>query len=160
MIARLRIPDERMPVLIGRDGTTKQLIEESTSTSIAVSDEIAIEGEVDNVLTAENIIRAIGRGFVPEDALELLDENVTLFVIQLPKEKNTLVRLKSRIIGTRGKARRNIERLTKTTIAVYGKTVAAIGTYDNVETARRAIEMLIKGRTHKTVYKFLEDRHA
>ncbi|MBI2971220.1 MAG: RNA-processing protein [Candidatus Aenigmarchaeota archaeon] len=160
MISKLKIPDERLAVLIGKRGGIKKTVENRTNTVIQVGEEVTIEGEATDVMTAENIIRAIGRGFAPLVSMKLRDEDMTLVVIPLPKERNTLVRVKARVIGSRGKARRNIERLSKTDICVYGKTVSIIGTYESVKAARSALEMLIKGSEHKNVYKFLGETHG
>lgn len=155
MMTTLKIPENRIPVLIGRTGEMKRKIEVATHTKISINDEITIKGEVLNRLDAENIIKAIGRGFAPEKAMELLEEDKVLCIIQLPSNSDII---KARIIGTKGKARRNLERLTKTYISVYGKTASIIGSYENVETAKRAIEKFISGSAHKNVYTFLESR--
>ncbi|RLG35306.1 RNA-processing protein, partial [Methanosarcinales archaeon] len=68
----------------------------------------------------------------------------------------TLKRIKGRIIGQKGKTRRVIETLTGVKISVYGKTVSLIGYPEQIKVAREAIEMLIKGTPHSTVYTFLE----
>ncbi|MEM7819566.1 MAG: KH domain-containing protein [Candidatus Aenigmatarchaeota archaeon] len=156
MIKMMRIPEERISVLIGKNGQTKKQIEKMTKTKIIINDEISISGDPINVMCAENIIRAIGRGFSPDIAKNLIDENKDLYIIVLPKNENKLKRIKSRIIGTKGKCRKKIEMFTKTYICVYGKTVSIIGEYDNIEKARKAIEKLINGVSHKNVYKFLE----
>ncbi len=157
MMDIVRVPKERLPVIIGKHGKTKAVIEKLTSTKISVKEDVGIEGEALNVLNATGIIKAIGRGFSPEDAAGLLDENKTLYIISLDEKRNVLIRLKSRLIGTRGKAKRNLECLTGTKISVYGKTVSIIGEYEKVDTARLAIEKLIKGSPHGNVYKFLEE---
>jgi ribosomal RNA assembly protein len=41
---------------------------------------------------------------------------------------------------------------------VQGKTVTLIGTPDHLRNARTAIEMLINGVPHETVYSFLEKK--
>ena len=105
------------------------------------------------MMPAENIIRAIGRGFSPENAMELLDEEKTLYIIHLSDNARSLKRIRSRLIGTGGKARRNIERFTHTKISVYGKTVSIIGSYEDVEKAKGAVEKLISGVSHRSVYK-------
>ncbi len=161
MITTTLIPKQRISILIGKDGGAKKRIEEKTNTKIFINDEIIIEGEPLDVITAENIIKAIGRGFEPAKALELLDEDMVLHIIHLPKNENELRRIKSRIIGTNGRAKRNVERLTDTCISVYGKTVAIIGSYEGAEIAGAALKKLIAGSTHSTVYRFLEShKHA
>jgi ribosomal RNA assembly protein len=156
MIDRLKIPRERISVLIGKYGNIKSVLEKSTKTKINIDEEVTIKGEPLEVMSAREIIKAIGRGFSPEDAMDLLDENKILHIIPLEKKRNILIRVKSRLIGTGGKAKRNIEVLTHTKISVYGKTVSVIGEYDKVEKASKAIEKLISGSPHRNVYKFLE----
>lgn len=157
MIKKIRIPEERIPVLIGKGGRTKYRIQRLTHTKIDVGEETTLEGEAVDVMTAENIIKAIGRGFSPEASELLYKEDSTLDIIQLPKERKELNRIKSRLIGTGGKCRRNIENLTKTRISVFGRTVSVIGPYDNVRFAAEALQRLIKGDTHSFVYRFLEE---
>jgi len=41
-------------------------------------------------------------------------------------------------------------------ISVYGKTVAIIGLISQVSIARRAVESLLMGSMHASVYKWLE----
>ncbi len=158
MIKAVKIPEERVPVLIGKNGTVKRQIEKATKTKITVGEEIEIEGESLDVLAAENIVKAIGRGFSPENAEELLDEEKTIIILDLPKSEHAAKRLRSRLIGTNGKCRRNIERLTGTKISVYGKTVSVIGSYNNVSLAEDAINKIIKGIPHRFVYEFLEGK--
>ena len=43
-------------------------------------------------------------------------------------------------------------------ISVFGKTVAIIGRPDGIERARKAVEMLLEGANHSTVYRFLDSR--
>jgi ribosomal RNA assembly protein len=43
-------------------------------------------------------------------------------------------------------------------IAIYGKTVSLIGELENVMVAREAVEMILKGSRHKSVYSFLENK--
>ncbi len=54
-----------------------------------------------------------------------------------------------------GKTRRLIEELTDANVAVYGHTVSLIGTIDQTQIAREAIQMLVRGSMHSTVYRFL-----
>ena len=46
--------------------------------------------------------------------------------------------------------------MTLTHISVYGKTIGIIGQLEHIPNARKAIEALLAGRKHGTVYKFLE----
>ena len=73
---QLKIPKERIAVLIGKDGEIKNRLEESTKTRINVDSkegEVTVSGaDALNLLTAREMIHAIARGFNPETALLLL----------------------------------------------------------------------------------------
>ena len=161
----LKIPEERVAVLIGKDGVTKKEIEEASKSKLDISKEgdVIITGE-DALLmyTTKDMVRAIARGFNPKVALLLLKTDYTLEIIDMKdiagKSKNTLQRLKGRVIGKGGKSREEIERLTDCRISVYGKTVGIIGEVAQVTIAREAVAMLITGSQHKTVYTFLEKK--
>lgn len=167
----LKIPLERAGVLIGNKGKTKAEIEKSTGTNISVdgkTGEVVIEGSVNSkdpsgILKARDLINAIARGFSPDRAFRLFSDGQILEIIDLKEilgdSRNQLIRIKGRVIGEKGKTRRIIENLTNTYVSVYGHTVAIIGDYEEVRTAKEAIEMLLKGMQHGTVYRFLNRRH-
>lgn len=158
----LRIPSERVPVLIGEDGEELEELESLIKANIEVSDDGVVEIQSDDTmeeLRAYNVVKAIGRGFSPERALRLLEKNSSIQIVDVTDyapTDNAKKRLKGRVIGRDGKARRHIENVTDTEISVYGKTVSIVGKSQNVQIARRAAEMLLEGRSHSTVWNFLE----
>jgi len=161
----LKIPEDRGAVLIGTKGETKRQIEEQSGCDLDVSKEgdVIITGNDGlKLFAAREIVKAIGRGFNPDIALLLTKPDYTLEFIELKdiagKSKNTMLRLKGRIIGKGGKSREEIERLTNTYICVYGKTVGIIGEVAWAALARQAIGMLLDGSMHRTVYRFLEKK--
>ncbi len=164
----LKIPKERVGVLIGPEGKTKKNIEKELSVELQIDSEagdvtvMLTEGSEDPsvLFKAKDVVTAIGRGFSPEHAFRLIrDEEVFLDVIDLRtvfgRSESDIKRVKGRIIGMDGKTRRIIEELTDTNIAVYGHTVSIIGNIEQVDAAREAIQMLVKGSQHSTVYRFL-----
>ncbi len=161
----LRIPLERVGVLIGKKGETKARVEESCAVTIDVdgqSGEVTIRStsvEADP-FRAANVVEAIARGFSPPRALKLLDPEIALDVLDIRdyagKSENNLERIKGRIIGLHGKSRRVIEELTKCDVSVYGKTVAIIGEPTDLRQAKDAIEKLAAGSQHKSVYNMLQ----
>ncbi len=77
----LRIPQERVAVLIGEKGKTKKEIEDQTKIQLNISREgdVIIAGNDALLLfTAREIVRAIARGFNPKTALLLLKTDYTL----------------------------------------------------------------------------------
>lgn len=165
-VQELKVNTDRIGVLIGKGGSTKREIEEKTGTTISVDSRegvVKIEGEsADGVLNAVNVVEAISRGFSPERAFKLLGEDgMMLDIIDLGAIADTpqkLERLRGRIIGRDGRAREQMEEMTGTQISVFGRTVAIIGMFEQVKLARSAIEMLIEGAPHETVFTFLERR--
>jgi ribosomal RNA assembly protein len=113
-------------------------------------------------LRLKEVFRAFGRGFDIEDALNLLDEKYFFDSIEVKdyagKSAKRQIVLKGRVIGKKGKMRKRIEELTNVKIAVYGKTVSIIGKWEDLQIAKRAIEMLLSGASHGSVYRFLEER--
>lgn len=156
----VRIPEERMKIL----RKNKEWIEELESLAeckLRLNEEVCIECEDPlKILRIKEVIKAFGRGFSFEDSFKLLDEDYYLEIINVKdfsgKSKNRMRTLKARVIGSEGKAKKMIERYTNAKIAIYGKTISIIGKYDEVRIAREAIEMLLKGSLHSTVYRFLE----
>jgi len=162
----LRISKSRVAVLIGKEGSVKKGIEEATNTKINVDSkegEVFVSGEdALGLYTTREIIKAIGRGFNPEIAQLLLKQDYVCEVVQLQdysgKSKETMLRLKGRVIGREGKSRKLIEELTESYISVFGKTISMLGLPENVAAARHAVESLLRGSTHSSVYKWLEKR--
>ncbi|MEM3578640.1 MAG: KH domain-containing protein [Candidatus Bathyarchaeia archaeon] len=164
----VRIPKERVGVLIGPGGEVKKAIENILSVKLQVESDtggvtITLSENAEDpsvLLRAKDVVTAIGRGFSPEHAFKLIhDEEAVLDIIDLRtifgRSESDIRRVKGRIIGMDGKTRRIIEELTDTSIVVYGHTVGIIGRIENVQVAREAIQMLIQGSQHATVYKFL-----
>lgn len=159
----LRIPKERVAIVIGRAGADKKRIENETGTKIEITKdgEVTISSEDSlNAWEAKQIVKAIGRGFSPDVALLLTNEDYVLEIIDLKdwvgKNENAIKRLKGRVIGEQGKAKMTIEDLTETYISVYGKTISIIGELTRVQIAKRAVQMLLDGSRHATVYRLLE----
>jgi ribosomal RNA assembly protein len=167
----VKIPRERVGVLIGLDGHVKETVEKKFSVSLQVDSEAgdvtitqdATEQDPTVLLRAREVVTAIGRGFSPERAFRLFeDEDIFLEVIDLReivgRSLSDIKRLEGRVIGKAGKTRKIIEELTETYVSVYGYTISIIGGTEKIEAAREAISMLIRGSQHSTVYRFLHKK--
>jgi len=169
-MSMLRIPEDRVGALIGKNGETKKTIEERTETALKVDPdgEVRIYNRSSDdplvVMTVTDLVRAIGRGFSPERAMRLLEEDEYLELIDIKdyvgKKSSHLVRMRARVIGTRGKTRVLMEELTGAYISVYGTTVAIIGNSVQMPITRIAVDMLLRGSEHSTVYRYLERQRA
>ena len=163
----IRIPGDRIGVLIGKAGKTKIEIEEACSVKLGIDSntgEVTLRGsgDVTNIqpFKAIEIVTAIGRGFSPMNAMKLLEESNALHVINLQefagKSPDQMERIKGRIIGEGGKARTNMENLSNTSISVYGKTVSVIGSPNQLKIVIDALSSLSSGSMHGSVYNKLE----
>lgn len=163
-IQEIKIPLERVPILIGKKGNIKRELQEKLNLKIKINSQSGIVEVIgDDGLNIHNgivIIKAIARGFNPEIALLLLDDDYIFEQIDIFEysrgSKDRLYELKSRLIGTEGKAKKTLENIANVHICVYGKTVSIIGLYKNVESAKKAILKLIGGSKHGKAYYFLE----
>ena len=162
----LRIPLDRVGVLIGKKGETKARIEEACAVTLSVdgqSGEVTVRstsveegtrsGRQTSSRPSRGGSRRRGRSSCSTQisALEILDLRD-----YAGKSENNLERIKGRIIGLHGKSRRVIEELTKCDVSVYGKTVAIIGEPTELRLAKDAIEKLAAGSQHKSVYNMLQ----
>ncbi len=159
-----KIPKDRIAVLIGPKGATRKKIEKKLEVKMNIDSQegdVEITGEDSlKLLTAQNVVKAIGRGINPDKALDLLEDDVVLESIDMTdftnNSKKRLIVVRGRAIGTEGKSRAYIEELTGTHISVYGKTITIVGPYQTVSLARKALESLLSGSRHSTVYAWLE----
>lgn len=171
MTQSVRIPTDRVGVLIGKSGSTKAKIEKQTGVKLTIDSEEG-EVEIDHThakdpsmsISVVNVVTAIARGFSPQKALKLLEDDYFLEVFDIRdyvgKKKEHVMRMRARVIGTHGKTRALIEELTGAYVSVYGNTVAVIGDSLQIDVARRAVDMLLSGSEHAAVYHFLEGRRV
>ena len=164
----VRVPPERLGAVIGEGGRNKLEIMRRTGTVLSVDSEnslVIVEPESPatppiNVMKAAEIVKAIALGFPLEKALRLMEEDQVLVVVDLKQRvgdaPNHLRRVKARIIGEGGRARKTIEQMTGVDMVIGDYHVAIIGEYERAMAAKEAVEMLIEGRMHSTVYRHLD----
>jgi ribosomal RNA assembly protein len=162
----VRIPVERVGVVIGKEGAAKKHLEDELGVKLGVDSKEGLvtvkseNAEKGDPFSATRVVEAIGRGFSPQRALRLLNEGAVLEVIDLRdfagRSVNSLERIRGRIIGLKGKSRRVIEELTGCHLSVYGRTVAIIGDAADAQLASDAVRSLATGSQHKTVYNTLQ----
>ena len=161
----VKVPDDRIGVLIGAGGETMREIEERAEVRLDIDSEsgnVRVEKVGDPItgLKGPDIVKAIGRGFAPKDALRLLEDDMVMFDIvdidAASRNKNDLKRNKGRLIGEDGRTRELMQELTGASVTIYGTTLGIIGGPQQVEAVREAAEMILDGAPHGSVYSFLE----
>jgi ribosomal RNA assembly protein len=165
----VRIPMERVAVLVGKNGDVKKNIEDKTQTTLDIDSESG-DVTVDDskakdpllALKCADMVKAIGRGFSPERAYRLLGDDVYFTLLDIRdfvgKNQKHVRRVRSRVIGSKGRTRRLIEELTGVSVSIYGNTVGVIGEGEELAVAVTALEMLLSGSEHAAVYSFLEKK--
>jgi ribosomal RNA assembly protein len=168
----VRIPKERVGILIGPEGKVKQYIEEKLQVKLDVDSEGSVTLTLSQkatdpslLLKAKDVVTAIGRGFSPEVAFRLIRNEDEIFdMVDLRvifgRSESDIKRIKGRIIGADGKTRKLIEELTEADMVVYGHTVGLIGSFEQVDTAHNAVQMIIEGCQHHTVYNYLQKKRT
>ena len=167
----VKIPRDRIGVIIGKSGKVKGEIQEKCNVTIEIDSEtgdaiIFSESKEPSIemepFKAVEVITAISKGFSPRRAYRLLEgEEDTFQLIDLRdyagKSSNSMERIKGRIIGEEGKSRKTIEDLSGAYVSVYGHTVGLIGKFEEIKLATDAVTLLSKGRSHKNVYNMLQE---
>ena len=167
----VRIPVERIAVLIGPKGSTKKKIEDLTDTKLIIDsnsgDVIIIieEEELEDPISlwkARDMVKAIGRGFSPQKAYQINKPSYGFDLLQLRDfvgtSTNAIREVRSRLIGKNGRTRNIIEQTSSSYVSVFGNTVGIISEQRILKIVREGIIKLINGSKHSTVYKFLEER--
>ncbi|MFC7140762.1 KH domain-containing protein [Halosimplex aquaticum] len=164
----VKIPQDRIGALIGEGGETLRAIEDRAEVRLDVDSEtgqVKVEqtGDPITALKGPDIVKAIGRGFAPDEAMRLLDDEMMMFDIididAAARNQNDLQRHKGRLIGEGGRTRELMEELSGASVVIYGSTLGIIGGPEQVDVVREAAEMIIEGAPHGTVYSFLEEKH-
>ena len=166
----IRIPKDRVAVLIGPKGKTRKALQKRSGIRLEVDsdqNEACLHDEVEGVdplmlLKMQDIVKAVGRGFSPEHAMRLFSDEAYFELLDIHdfvgKQKNHVRRVASRIIGAEGKTRRIIEHQTGCDLAIYGHTVGIIGDLSELGIAKQAVEMILRGAEHASAYRFLENK--
>lgn len=166
----IRVPADRVGTLIGKNGETKKMLQSISGVKLDIDTE---EGEViihddveleDPVMALKiiDVVKAVGRGFNPQKAMRLFEDDEYLEIVDLKEfvsdRSGQVTRVRGRLIGKDGKTRRIIEDLTGCDMIIYGNTVGLIGNSISLPVAKHAVELIINGSEHATVYHYLESQ--
>lgn len=122
---------------------------------------VVLRGNEVNEFLVEEIIRAIDFGFNADAALLLTSDDFVLeFIVAKEHTRRKNLRdIRARLIGTGGKARKTIEKLTGSEIVINGNTVGIIVDSKHLGAVIQGIESLIQGAKHGNVFAYLEKQN-
>ncbi len=159
LMETVKIPEDRIRAVIGEKGKTKKLLEKECGVRLTVEETgVIIKGDPMNEFFAKDVIKAVGRGFSPRDALLIIKKDYHLHIFQLKeilKNKSAIQRMKARVIGEKGKIKKEIESATDSKISVYGNTIAVLSRIDSMEYAKSAVEKILRGAPHSSILFYL-----
>ena len=123
---------------------------------------IGIKGNELNEFLVEKIITAVDFGFDVEDALLLTNEDFVLEFLDIKEHtrRKNMKDIRGRLIGTDGKARKTIEKLTGAVIVISDNDVGVIVDSNHLDAVLQGIESLIHGAKHGNVFSYLEKQGA
>lgn len=159
MVRIIPVSKNCLGVLYKDGGKVLKQVEKVGNVRITADKEtVTVDGEAANEWMAQEVLDALSYGFQPKKALKLFSEEFFLEKVDLRAalRGKDLERYKARIIGTRGKAKRTLEELTGASLAVGDDSVAVLGRFDEIQSAKEGILKILEGATHSTVYSFLE----
>ena len=119
---------------------------------------IGIRGAELQEFLVEKIITAVDFGFDVEDALLLTSEDFVLKFMDIKEHtrRKNMMDIRGRLIGTDGKARKTIEKLTGAVIVIKNNDIGVIVDSDHVDAVLQGLESLIHGAKHGNVFSYLE----
>ncbi len=156
----IKVPMERIKLFKEDNSKLAKLVEEKCKVKIEIDTdgEISMSGDPTDIFFAKDVIKAIGRGFSPNEALKLIIQDYNFNLINLKEEfssENAITRLKGRVIGEKGKIKTEIESSTECSIAIYGNTIGIIGKIDTISYATEAVNMILDGAPIGVVNNYL-----
>lgn len=137
----------------------KALLEKSLNVELTHrGKEFYLNGNAEDEFFARKVIEAINFGFPIETALFIVDKDFVFEVLNIKDytRRKNLSAVRSRIIGTQGKALAVLSQLTECFFEIKDNQVAIIGDPEYMKTAQEALISLIRGAKHSNVYSYLE----
>ncbi len=148
---------------IGVISKNKKELEKKLSVKISVKGKNAsISGDETDVYAASFIMIALSVGFSLKSTLLLKDENYMLQHIDIRNitRRKNLEDVRARIIGKDGTVLRTLSALTECDIVLHDNIVYLIGRSEDIAAAIDAVESLIRGIKHASIYSGLERKRA
>ena len=99
------------------------------------------------IIKARDIIKLLSRSVAYEQAIRVLDDEVSCDIIKiktLVRNRDKFIKRRNRLIGPGGCTLKSIELLTNCYVLVQGTTVSAVGPYKGLQHVRKIVEDTMK----------------
>lgn len=118
---------------------------------------VSFSGEAMDEYDAKQVLEAINFGFSANKALLLKKEDFVFKQIHIREHtKRNLKDIKSRLIGTHGRTRETISKISDCEVLIRESDVGVIGHVEDVANTESAVINLIKGSKQSNAYRYLE----
>ena len=147
-VRNIRSVNDNLPVLQKKLGV-----------GLAVQDnQVSITGREENIYDCEKVFDGLEAGFSVDVALLLADPEYLLETMHIRdySRRTNISDVRSRLIGTGGKTKKLMEKLSDSFIKISGNTIHIIGLAEDIRATMTAVEKLIRGSAQGKVYGFLE----
>ena len=123
---------------------------------------LTINGNEFDEFTVGKIIEAIDFGFEIDDAMMLAKDNRSIEYVNMKEHthRKNLMEIRSRVIGTDGKAKQTIENLTDSAIVIHNNVVGIIADNAHMPYTIQGIISLVQGSKHGNVFSYIERQNA
>jgi ribosomal RNA assembly protein len=153
----VKLPGKRLAAF--KESAAKIAEESGAKLSVNEDGNAEIEGDGGSEWIAEQVVKAIAGGFDYKVARKMFSDEFYLECVDLELvlgSPKVIERQTARIIGTEGKAKRIIAELSGAFLSIFENKVYFLGRFEEVKAAKEAVMMLLDGKTHTSVYSFLE----
>jgi len=112
-----------------------------------------------DILKMRDFLISLSHGIDEENAFKIIKYDMILYIINLKNifdSKDDIKRILGRIIGENGKIKQKISEITECSIYIDNSNIVLIGSFEDVEYAKQAIQILVDGSPHSRLFKFLD----
>lgn len=157
----IALPQRTITALSRNDNKLLKEVESRGKVKLTIEDrDVSIDGEGGDEWVAEQVLSALGHGFLAKNAFKLFSDQFFMDVINLHDafrgNEKKMVRYKARVIGQGGIAKKKLQELSGAFLAVGANTIAILGEFDDIKSAKEAVLRLLEGCEHYGVYAYLE----
>lgn len=135
------------------------LLQKKLSVGLSIDDNhVCVTGKEENIYDFEKVLEALEAGFSINESLLLSDPEYLLEVMSIRdySRRTKIKDVRARLIGTKGKTKKLMEKLSDSFIKIKGNSVFIIGLAEDIRSTMTAVQKLIRGSAQGKVYGFLE----
>ncbi|MBI2445591.1 hypothetical protein HYV43_04345 [Candidatus Micrarchaeota archaeon] len=157
----ITLPQKTITALSRNENKLLKEVEQRGQVKLSIAErDVSIEGEGGQEWVVEQVLKALGCGFLAKQAYKLFSDQYFMDVIDLQAafrgNHKKMIRYKARVIGAQGTAKKKLQELSGAFLAVTADSIAILGEFDDLKSAKEAVLRLLEGAEHNGVYTYLE----